>query len=173
MATRRHILSLGLGLPALLAGCGWEPLLANHETDPVNEQLSAIRVDPIADRVGQRLEFALRESLNPTNAATPKTYRLSVTYGTSLKSLGISSQGLGTRGEVGANATFLLTDMTSGEGLLKDTVEITDSFDIQANGYSTVVAQQDAVARCSEEVRREIVTRLTLFLQNRKATASS
>jgi hypothetical protein len=53
------------------------------------------------------------------------------------------------------------------------TVHSNDSFDIQANGYSTVVAQNDAYARCVEQTRREIVSRLTLFLQDLKATAAA
>jgi LPS-assembly lipoprotein len=173
MATRRHILSLGLGLPALLAGCGWEPLYANHESDPVNAELREILVSPIVDRVGQRLEFALRASFNPTNEPVKPIYRLQVSVSTTFSSLGIQSQGLGTRGEVQLYATYRLFDIASGEQLQTDTIHSIDSFDIQANGYSTVVAQQDAFVRCDEEVRREIVRRLTLFLQNRKATAAA
>jgi hypothetical protein len=53
------------------------------------------------------------------------------------------------------------------------TINANDSFDIQANGYSTIVAQDDAYARCVEDVRREIVARLTLFLHDLKASAPS
>src|SRR5579864_7838865 len=157
MFARRHFLELGFALPALLSGCGWEPLYANHVTEPADAALQAIKVAPIAERVGQRLEFGLRNSLNPNNAQTPQLYTLAVTVGTTVQDLGIQSQGIGTRGEVQLTSTFRLIDNKTGQVLRSGTVHTSDSFDIQANGYSTVVAQDDAYTRCVEETRREIV----------------
>jgi hypothetical protein len=56
--------------------------------------------------------------------------------------------------------------------LQNGTVHTSDSFDIQANGYSTVVAQNDAAIRDVEDIRREIVARLTLFMQNKDRATS-
>jgi LPS-assembly lipoprotein len=173
MATRRQILALGLGLPAVLGGCGWEPLYADRDTEAESEALRQVRVEPIADRVGQRLELALRHSFNPTNEPAKQIYTLHVTLSTSAGSLGIQSQGLGTRGEVNVYASYRLSDLATNSQLQQFTFHTVDSFDIQANGYSTVVAQEDAFNRCVEEARREIVSRLTLFLQDRHATAKS
>jgi LPS-assembly lipoprotein len=172
MMTRRRFLA-ALGLPALAAGCGWQPLYANHETEPVNAQLRAIRVVPIMDRVGQRLEMALRNSLNPDNLPAQQTYALQVTMGTAMSDLGIQSQGLGTRGEVTISATYKLSEIASNKQVQTGTIRSNDSFDIQANGYSTVVAQDDAYTRCVEDIRREMIARLTLFLQDQKAVAAS
>jgi len=168
------MLGLGLSLPMLLAGCGgWEPLYASRFTEPADSALQAIKVAPIPERVGQNLEFGLRNSFNPNNAPGPQLYTLSVTVGTSVQDLGIQSQGIGTRGEVQLIATYRLIENKTGKVLQTGTVHSNDSFDIQANGYSTVVAQNDAYARCVEQTRREIVSRLTLFLQDLKATAAS
>lgn len=165
---------LVLALPALLGGCGgWEPLYANRDTAPADAALRAIKVAPIAERVGQNLEMGLRDSFNPDNVPTPQLYTLNVTLGTSLQNLGIQSQGIGTRGEVQLIATYRLVDSKTGKVLQTGTIHSNDSFDIQANGYSTVVAQNDAYARCVEQTRREIVARLTLFLQDIKATGAS
>lgn len=174
MAARRHLLLLGLALPALLGGCGgWEPLYANREAEPANAALRAIKVAPIPERVGQRLEFGLRSSFNPDNVPSPQLYTLNVTAGTSLQNLGIQSQGIGTRGEVQLVATYRLVENKTGAVLQTVTIHANDLFDIQANGYSTVVAQDDAYTRCVEIARREIVARVTLFLQDLKATAAS
>jgi LPS-assembly lipoprotein len=168
------MLGLGLSLPMLLTGCGgWEPLYASRFTEPADSALQAIKVAPIPERVGQNLEFGLRNSFNPNNAPGPQLYTLSVTIGTSVQDLGIQSQGIGTRGEVQLIATYRLIENKTGKVLQTGTVHSNDSFDIQANGYSTVVAQNDAYARCVEQTRREIVSRLTLFLQDLKATAAS
>jgi LPS-assembly lipoprotein len=173
MAARRHLLMLGLALPALLGGCSWEPLYASRETEAADADLRAIKVAPIPERVGQHLEFGLRNSFNPNNVPTPQLYTLNVTAGTSIQNLGIQSQGIGTRGEVSFVATYRLIENKTGKVLQTGTVSSIDSFDIQANGYSTVVAQNDAYTRCVEEARREIVSRLTLFLQDLKAKATS
>jgi len=174
--TRRYLLMLGpaLALPMVLGGCGgWEPLYASRDTGPADAALRAIKVTPIPERMGQNLEFALRDSFNPNNLSGPQLYTLNVTLGTSLQNLGIQSQGIGTRGEVQLLATYRLIDNRTGKLLQTGTIHTNDSFDIQANGYSTVVAQNDAYARCVEQTRREIVARLTLFLQDLKATGAS
>jgi len=168
------MIGLGLSLPMLLAGCGgWEPLYASRDTGPADAALQAIKVAPIPERVGQNLEFGLRNSFNPNNAPGPQLYTLNVTVATSLQNLGIQSQGIGTRGEVQLVATYRLIDIKTGKLLQIGTIHANDSFDIQANGYSTVVAQNDAYTRCVEQTRREIVARLTLFLQDLKAVAAS
>ena len=169
MQTRRGVLGLVLLAPLAGAGCGWEPLYADRETGPADADLRAIRVDPIPDRIGQRLELALRRSFNPTGIATPTRYVLHTTLAVSRQDLGIQSQGLGTRGRVEVAATFALTDAKTGQNLLTSTSHTADSFDIVASGYSTVVAEEDARNRAAEEVRRDMVTKLTLFLQRRAA----
>ena len=54
-------------------------------------------------------------------------------------------------------------------GLATYTSHVADSFDIVANEYSSTVAEDDARIRAVEELRRDIVTRLALFMQRRAA----
>jgi LPS-assembly lipoprotein len=171
MIRRRLLLALPL-LPAAVTGCGWEPLYADHETATASADLRAIKVMPIAERVGQRLEMGLRASLNPGRETVPVKYALSVSLTTSTSDSGIQSQGLGTRGEVQVVANYKLADVGSDTSLQSGSVHASESFDIQANGYSTTVAQNDAYVRTIEEIRREIVTRLTLYLQKKAIAAS-
>ena len=81
MAGRRALLALTLavGLALPLPGCGWEPLYADPQSGPTSADLRAIEVTPIADRIGQRLEMALRNSLNPTGEPTRVRYTLYTT----------------------------------------------------------------------------------------------
>lgn len=168
--TRRRVLGSALAGPLLLAGCGWTPLYADRQTTPADAELAAIKVGPIAERIGQRLELGLRESLDPSGEVK-KRYLLQTTLQTVRADLGVQSQGLGTRGKLDVTATFKLSDITSGAVLLTNTVHVADSFDIGANEYVTVVAEDDARVRSVEELRRDIVTRLTLFMQRRAGAA--
>src|SRR5947207_15789083 len=98
-------LMLGLGL-SLLGGCGWAPLYADLETGPADEEIRAIRVAPISERIGQKLALALRQSLNPTGELAPQRYLLRTTLSTSRQDIGIQTQGLGTRGKLDTFANF-------------------------------------------------------------------
>lgn len=159
---------LGLGL-AVLGGCGWAPLYADLETGPASEELRAVKVAPISERIGQKLALALRQSLNPTGEPTPQRYLLRTTLSTSRQDLGVQTQGLGTRAKLDAFANFSLNDGTTGAQLFAATSHVAESFDIEANQYSNVVAEDDARTRAIEGLRRDMVTRLTLFLQRRAA----
>jgi LPS-assembly lipoprotein len=159
---------LGLGVSGL-AGCGWAPLYADPETGPADEELRAIRVGSIPERIGQRLALALRESLNPAGEPTKERYILQTTLQIVRLDLGVQTQGLGTRARIEAYANFILSDSHSGAQLLTGSSHASESFDILGNEYSNVVAEDDARVRTVEEMRRDIVGRLTVFLQRRVA----
>jgi LPS-assembly lipoprotein len=169
---RRRLLALSAALPLVLSACGWEPLYADREMSGGAAKLRAIKVNPIAERVGQQLEMGLRQSFNPSGEPAKQAYVLNVTLQQSLMNSGIQSQGLGTRGELHLIAQYQLIDLATHKVLQTGIVHSSDSFDIQANGYSTVVAQGDAARRDVEELRREIVTRMTLFMQGAAQAAS-
>src|SRR6266478_2954314 len=145
---------LAASAPLMLLGCGWEPLYGDIETEPVSAELRAIKVDPISERIGQRLAIALRNSLNPTGEPTTPRYQLSTTLTTYLSNLGIQSQGLATLGQLDAYATYKLVELNP-------------------NQYSTIVGEDDARNRCVSELDQEIVTRLIFFLQRRAAETSA
>ena len=154
-----------------LCGCGWVPLYADPQSGPASAELRAIRVEPISDRIGQRLELALRTSLNPTGEPTKERYRLQTSLRFSLSALGLVSQGTSTIGRVDLTATYRLLDSKDSAVLLTNTVHSQNSFALNPNQYSTEVAEYDAAVRSVVELNDEIVTRLTLFLQRRASTA--
>src|SRR5437667_2325350 len=126
MAARRALLALAFGALLALPGCGWEPLYADRETGPADAELRAIKVDPIAERIGQRLALALRESLNPDGLPAPQRYRLSILLITLRSDLGIQSTGLGSRGKLDATANITLRDIKTGATLLYMTSHVAD-----------------------------------------------
>ena len=168
---RRALFGLALCLPMALAGCGWAPLYADRQSGPAAADLRAIKVAPIAMRIGQNLELALRAAFNPSGEPTPQRYVLRVTLTVSKQNLGITTQGYGTVGRIDVNARFVLADLKTGAQLLADTSHFNDSFNLLANGYSNVVAQNDSEIRVVDALRDDILTRLTLFLQRRAAAS--
>jgi LPS-assembly lipoprotein len=172
MASLRSLLAVALAAALGLSGCGWEPLYADRESGPADAEMRAIKVDPIPERIGQRLTLALRESLNPDGAPAPQRYRLSILLSAVRSDLGIQQTGLGSRGKLDASANLTLRDIKTGAPLLATSSHVSESFDILANEYASIVAEDDARTRAVEELRRDIVTRLTLFLQRRAAEAA-
>ena len=155
-----------------LAGCGWTPLYADPASGPSDAELRAIRVAPIPERIGQKLAIGLRDSLNPTGEPAPQRYLLRTTLQTARLDLGVLTQGAGTRGRFEATANYALTDIRSGAQIFAATSRAAESFDILANYYSNLVAEEDARTRAAEELRRDMLTQLTLFLQRRVAAAA-
>ena len=131
--------------------------------------LRAIQVLPISERIGQRLEMALRNSLNPTGEPTKFLYALHTTLTVSLSALGIQSQGTATLGRIDVSASFVLVDNRKGSTLLSNSAHVQNSFALNPNQYSTVVGEDDARVRSVAELNQEIVTRLTLFMEHRAA----
>jgi LPS-assembly lipoprotein len=163
------LLTLALGPPLALSGCGWAPLYGEPTSGPASEELRAIHVDPISERIGQRLAIALRSSLNPTGEPTPERYRLQTTLSTSLTNLGIQSEGLASLGKLDVYATYNLIDSKSHKTLLVNTVHVANTFNLNPNQYSTVVGEDDTSVRSAAELNQEIVTRLALFMERRLA----
>lgn len=171
MIRRSALLGAALGVPLLLAGCGWTPLYADRETSPADAELRAIRVAPMAERFGQKLELALRDALNPGGPPGPQRYILGTTLIITRQDLGVSTQGQGTRGRLDAVANYVLGDIVSGAQLFRGSSHAAESFDILANQYANVVAEDDARTRAVEELRRDMLAQLTLFMQRRAAAA--
>jgi LPS-assembly lipoprotein len=169
MTTSRVAIALGAAVAQVLSGCGWAPLYAQIETGPASEELSAIKVDPIPERIGQRLEIALRNSLNPTGEPTTPRYLLKTRLTVVLGNLGIQSQGLATLGQLDVFADYTLSDLQSGSQLLANGLHVANSFDLNPNQYSTIVGEDDAAVRSVAELDQEIMKRLTLFMQRRIA----
>ena len=172
MAGRSALLALAIIFGMPLAGCGWERLYADPHSGPTSEDLRAIRVAPITDRVGQRLEMALRNSLNPTGEPTKYRYTLNTTLTVGLSDLGIQSQGTATLGRLDIYANYALVDNRNGTTLITNSVHVQNSFALNPNQYSTVVGEDDAQVRSVAELNQEMVTRLNLFLENRAAQPS-
>jgi LPS-assembly lipoprotein len=160
-------------LPLALFGCGWTPLYADPQTGPASDELRAVKVEPITDRIGQRLELALRDALNPSGEKTPARYDLRTTLIVARADLGVESQGLATRGKLDVFASFTLVDVKDGQILLNTTIHSANAFDIVPNEYASVVAEDDARTRNVAEIKDEMLARLTLFMQRRVAAGAA
>ena len=169
---RRALFGSAILAALSLNGCGWTPMYADVATGPADAELRGIRVTPISERIGQKLAIALRDSLNPAGEPTPSRYALHITLQVLRLDLGVLTQGTGTRGRLEVYAYCTLANVADNSVLLSMTSHANESFDILANQYSNVVAEEDARTRAVEELRRDLLARLTVFFQRRAAVAA-
>ena len=171
---RRTLIAVACGVALVLPllGCGWEPLYANRDTAAAGAELRAVKVNPIPERIGQRLAWALRVAFNPDGEPTPQRYVLRTQLTAVRADLGVQTTGIASRSKLDAIARLTLADLKTNAVLWAATSHVAESFDIQVNEYASIVAEDDARTRAVDELRRDIVDRLTIFLQNRTADAA-
>lgn len=169
MWSRRGILqSLALaGAFAPLAGCGFRPLYGRANSNAAglspDKQMAGIRIEPIANRLGQQLHNALRDRFNPLGQPSSAAYSLRVqlterTYG-ALTKPDLSA----TRRNVELNAYIYLSD-TSGNQVLYDRAVITSGFDEFDDPLNDISAREDAERRGTLQLADQIRSRVAVFL---------
>jgi LPS-assembly lipoprotein len=167
--SRRGFLVLGL---TSLAGCGFHPLYAPRGPRDFDPELAAIKVAPIRDRIGQLLAQELNEQLNPNNISVLPHYTLTVALTASRADLGIQRDATSTRGEVTISATFVITDNRPGGTRLTGSTRAVGSFNIVSDAYAAQVAEDDTRERVVAQIADDLVTKLVLFVRQRRAAAA-
>jgi LPS-assembly lipoprotein len=180
MWSRRAALRLvigggALGLAAALAGCGFRPLYGNRTPGggatgnvSVDQQLAGIRIEPIANRLGQQLHNALRDGFNPLGQPSVSSHRLSVkvivrNYGALARS-DLSA----TRRNVELNAFYSLSD-SAGNVVLTDTSQINTGYDEFDDPLNDITANEHAQERAALQMAEMIKTRIAAFFAQNTA----
>ena len=173
MLSRRRLLGalLAVGALAALSGCGFRPLYGNASTvstssgASVNQQMAAIRIDPISNREGQQLHNALRDRFNPLGqpAASASAYALAVnltirTYG-ALSKRDLSA----TRRNVELYAAYSLRD-SAGNIVMTDRSTITTGYDEFDDPLNDISAYEDTIRRGTLQLAEQIRTRVAVFM---------
>ncbi len=166
----RRVALLLVGLAAL-AGCGFHPLYSEKSRTADEPFLAAIKVAPIPNRVGQMLEFALRDELNPRGLAVPPRYVLNVTLVVYSADQGLQRDATATSGLVNITAYFSLTETKTNKNIYASRTASTAAFDVTNDSFSAVVAGEDATARNVLDISHEIRVRLALFLREQRLRA--
>ena len=160
----------GLGLSA----CGFEPLYARPDGNAVtpSDEMAAIRILPLQDRVGQQMHNFLRDRLNPRGQPQAPRYELQVTLTELREDLGIRKDETATRGNLTMSANFVLLDARSKNALLSGLSRSTNSFNILQDQFATLFSENDARERALRELSDDIRLRLGIYFSRARAGAS-
>lgn len=161
---KHRAVSLLLLAICLLAGCGFRPLYGERAHAPdVQEQLSAVAIAPIDDRLGQMVRNHLLDAMNPRGAPRHPLYRLDVVLTATREALAFREDEAATRQNLRVAASYVLTRARSDEVLERGGARVIASYNITRQEYATLVADRDAQERAAREIADEIVRRLAVW----------
>lgn len=151
------------------AGCGFQPVYSKPsgaQSSAVAEQLAAVRVLGIEDRIGQQLRNALISQLNPRGEPARNRYSLDVKLQQSSSGMASSKDGNATVERMTILATYSLTDTSQGQALTNGTTRAMGSFRYLGPRYASTASERDTEASLVQELSSEIRTALIAYFAN-------
>jgi LPS-assembly lipoprotein len=159
--------SRGLVVFALAGGLGgcFQPLYGEASHPGLVEDLRAIEVVPIKERIGHYLADNLTTELNGTGQTPPPKYRLTVTVSTGASTPTVSSlTNVATSATLTGDAHYTLNQVDGGAQVLTGVASAFAAYDRSLQRYNDLRAQRDAEIRLARALSDEISQRLAAEL---------
>ena len=168
------MLGVAAALPLLAAGCTFRPLYrpSRNPAAAPDQQLAAIRITPLTDRLGQQMHNALRNELNPRGQPSNPSYRLVLSLNETVDEIAIRRDGTASRNDIILVANFRLLLEDGGEQLLSARSTATDSFDVLASAFATESAEDAARERNVNRLAKQIRLQLASYFANAEQRSS-
>ena len=164
-------------LAVLLTACGFEPLYVQKQHNErwffggkfdtsISQEMSQVKVEPIADRFGQQVRNQLLDLLTPKGQPAKPKYRLYVM----LTGKDIYQQAM--RRDITATSERVVYHVDY--RLIEDNKEVGsgssvahNSYDILANPYSTTMAQKKTETDAAKIIANDIALRLGAYFHTK------
>ena len=147
-----------------LSGC-FQPLYSEAAHPGLVEDLRAIEVQPIKDRIGHYLGDNLTTALNGTGQMPTPKYKLTVTVSIATSTPTVSSlTNVATSATVTADARYTLNKADGGAQVLTGVANANASYDRSQQRYNDLRAARDAEIRLARALSQEISLRLAAQL---------
>jgi len=156
------VMALGLG------GC-FQPLYGEASHPGLVDDLRAVEVAPIRDRIGHYLGDDLISNLNGSGETPPAKYRLTVTVAQSAQTPIVESQiNAATAATVIGKATFTLTKIDGGAIIYKGDATSAAVYDRTLGSFANLRASRDAEIRLARALADEIELRVAAALGDKR-----
>jgi LPS-assembly lipoprotein len=150
----------------LLGGCGFRPAYAPAAvtgSKPASENLAAIEIERIPDRIGQELRNHLLDVLTPRGQPDNPAYELKVTLNESRSDRGLAETGLATRAIFRLDANFSLVDKATGNVVMYGSTIAVSTYNITTVYFANVTAENNARTETARRIASNIRTRLSAY----------
>jgi LPS-assembly lipoprotein len=155
---------VALALAGALAGC-FQPLYGEAAHPGLVEDLRAIEVEPIKDRIGHYLADNLTTDLNGTGQTPTPKYKLTVTVSLATTTPTVSSlTNVATSATLTADAKYTLNKADGGAQVLTGVASANASYYRSQQRYNDLRASRDAEIRLARSLADEISLRLAAQL---------
>ena len=152
----------------VLEACGFRPLYGGYREGDSPAELAAIRIEPIADRIGQQLHNRLLDVLTPRGRPVDPDFVLRVRLEESIERLAVDETQLATRANFRLAAKYGLVRMRDRKLVLNGRAIVVSGYNILTADFATLMAEKDAKRRAVLEIGDRIRTRLAVhFVQHR------
>ncbi|MEJ0094907.1 MAG: LPS assembly lipoprotein LptE [Methylocella sp.] len=160
------VLAALLGLP--LSGC-FQPVYAPLAGGGnVSDELQAIAIDPIHDRIGHYLENELIFALNGTGSKVVPKYRLIVNLRENVQTPLLDTvTGYPSSATVVVTADYALTPSQGGNAIFRESATVVASYDRTSQRFTNIRASRDAEIRDSRLLAEQIRTNIAAFFAAR------
>ncbi len=163
-ASRLPVLILGLGL----AGC-IQPMYGGGAGNALREELAAIKVDPIPDRIGHYVANELAFAFNGTGSEVSPKYRLAISIREKIQTPLVDTiSGRATSGTLVVDANYELFPMGSTQSVAKGTAFVAASYDRTSQRFANTRAARDAEIRTAKALAEQIHVRIASAMSERK-----
>jgi LPS-assembly lipoprotein len=158
-----------LTLAGTLAGC-FQPLYGETAHPGLADDVRAIEVAPIKDRIGHYLANDLTSDLNGTGQTPPPKYRLTVTLSTASATPTVNSEiNVATSATVTGEAKFTLNKVDGGAKVLEGAAVAAAAYDRSQERYNDLRAARDAEIRLARALSAEISLRVASGLAGKSS----
>jgi len=163
---RRFVLVLALAVPA--GACGFHPLYGEIGSQRAGQAVfNSIYVDPIpGERIGYQLRNNLIEQLQGAAVPQDALYRLVVTTTQGLEGIAVEPDASITRYNFNLVAHYVLSNIHTGAIIKSGDESTLSEYDVVSSPYSTLVAQQAAERRATEDIAGRVRVDLAVHFHN-------
>ena len=153
-----------------LPGCGFQPLYGQSGSGQISttDDLAAVRVVPLSDRIGQQFHNMLIDRLNPKGQSKRPNYELYVKLTKTVNKVAIRKDETASRANMILGASFILRDQATTEALLRGSLRSINSYNILDSQFPTYVSEADAVERGLRELSDDLRVRLAIYFSARR-----
>lgn len=165
-------------LLTILTACGFEPLYVERKSDEkwyykgefdtsISEEMSQIKIAPIADRIGQLIRNNLLDNLTPRGISDSHKYILEVyNINKSVTEQAMRDDITATREKVRYTVNYKLLDATTHKELVGGNSIAYLGYDIMANPYSTTFAQKKIEKDAAKILANDISLRMGAYFHS-------
>jgi LPS-assembly lipoprotein len=151
----------------LLAGaCGFEPMYGEHRGEALQTDLQTVTVALIPNRAGQELRRYLLDRIHNSEQAPRPVYQLEVTLIEQPQFYGIQRDTSATYSRFVLTGYYVLREVKTQQVVLSGNTSAFSSYNIAADPFNSIVAQNDARDRAVRSLGDDLIVRVSIYLRN-------